>query len=395
MKHLVLVLNCGSSSIKFAVINPSTGELSLSGLIQRIGSANANIRYKLGDQVTERELPDIDYQGSMGLITEIINTSRGITESLLAVGHRVVHGGEQFTTSAVIGEQVLREIRHCITLAPLHNPANITGIEEATAAFPNLPQIAVFDTAFHQTMPETAYIYPIPYELYQDHRIRRYGFHGTSHRFVSKAAATLLGKDLHHCAMVTAHLGNGCSTAAILNGKSMDTSMGLTPLEGLVMGTRSGDVDPGLYQYLAEHLDYTATDIATLLNKKSGMLGLSGIDSDLRPIETQAEKGDRRCKLALEIFCYRLAKYIASYLAPLGRLDALVFTGGIGENSRVIRKGTLQWLSALGFTVDQERNQTNGKHSNGIITTESSTIAMVVPTNEELMIAQDAAALVT
>lgn len=394
-KDLVLVLNCGSSSIKFAALAPDGEEVALTGLIQRIGSLSANIKYTLAEQTTTRDTPNLDYHGAMALVTEVVNTSSSLRERLLAIGHRVVHGGENFTSSVLIDDQVLQAIRACATLAPLHNPANIIGIEEAMKAFPELKQSAVFDTAFHQTVPEYAYIYPIPYELYLEHRIRRYGFHGTSHHFVGKTAALRLSKDFNSCALITAHLGNGCSVAAILNGKSIDTSMGLTPLDGLVMGTRSGDVDPGLPQYLSENLSYDLSDTVNMLNRKSGMLGISGVDSDLRPVESKAEEGDRRCNLALDVFCYRLAKYIAGYLIPLGRLDALVFTGGIGENSRVIRSKALHWLRTIGFSMDQERNQNNGKTSGGIITTDTSKIpALVIPTNEELMIARDTVSLI-
>jgi acetate kinase len=394
-KNLVLVLNCGSSSIKFAALAPDGEEVALTGLIQRIGSPEANIKYTLAEQTAIRDIANLNYHGAIELITEIIHTSDSLKDRLLAVGHRVVHGGEKFTSSVLIDDQVLRAIRACAILAPLHNPANIIGIEEARKAFPELKQAAVFDTAFHQTMPQYAYIYPIPYELYLEHRIRRYGFHGTSHHFVGKVAALRLAKDFNSCALITAHLGNGCSVTAILDGKSVDTSMGLTPLEGLVMGTRSGDIDPGLPQYLSENLSYDMPAIINMLNRESGMLGISGVDSDLRPIESKAAEGDQRCNLALDVFCYRLAKQIAGYLIPLGRIDALVFTGGIGENSRVIRSKTLYWLRTIGFSIDQERNQNNGSTSRGIITADTSNVmAMVIPTNEELMIAQDTVPLI-
>lgn len=388
-KSLVLVLNCGSSSIKFAVIEPQSGNNFFGGLVQNIGSPEANIKYFQGKETKTRNLPSIDYRNSLQVIVDLLHSSHDIANNIFAVGHRVVHGDEKFTESVIINDKVLQAIRESIYLAPLHNPANIMGIEEAMKAFPDLPQVAVFDTAFHQTMPDYAYIYPIPYELYQKNRIRRYGFHGTSHRFVSNQAATILEKPLSQTAFVTAHLGNGCSAAAILNGKSVDTSMGLTPLEGLMMGTRSGDVDPSLHAYLASNLGYDIHKITDMLNKKSGLLGVSGIDSDMRAIEKNVILGNKRAILAFEIFCYRLAKYIAGLVVSLGKIDALIFTGGIGENSQMVRAKTLEWLKFLNFKLDSKRNEVHGKKSKGIITTNKSTIAMVVPTNEEWLIAED------
>lgn len=392
-KNLVLVLNCGSSSIKFAVINPKTSSVALSGLIQCIGSRDASIKYQQEESTKTRGLPNIGYHEALEFIIEIIRSSKKIASSIIAIGHRVVHGGENFTKSAIITKKVLQAIRDCANLAPLHNPANILGIEVTIQEFPGIKQVAVFDTAFHQTMPPHAYIYPIPYELYQKHQIRRYGFHGTSHRFVSNQAAGALKKKINKCAFITAHLGNGCSVAAILNGKSVDTSMGFTPLEGLVMGTRSGDVDPSLHVHLADNLGYDIHKITTMLNKQSGLLGISGIASDMRTIESKAGEGNKRAILALEIFCYRLAKYIAALAVPLGRIDALIFTGGIGENSPIVREKTLAMLKFLGFKIDSKHNKINGKGNRGIITKNGSPLAMVVPTNEELLIAQDTLSL--
>lgn len=393
-KNLILVLNCGSSSIKFTVIEPIANTVSISGLIQEIGSPEAfGVRHHPVSDTFK--LPNIDYETALQKITEIIYAEKGIAENIIAVGHRVVHGGEKFTESAVITNEVLKAIKDCVDLAPLHNPANILGIEQAIKAFPDVKQIAVFDTAFHQTMPKYAYIYPIPYELYEKHQIRRYGFHGTSHRFVSGEAAKLLGKDINELALITAHLGNGCSACAILNGKSVDTSMGLTPLEGLVMGTRSGDVDPSLHQHLADKLGFSLNEITKLLNKKSGLLGISETASDMRTIEKNSAAGDKQATLALEIFCYRLAKYISALVVPLGKLDALIFTGGIGENSKTVREKTLGWLKFLNFSLDPKLNDTHGKENRGIITDTASTIAMVVPTNEELLIARDALGLLS
>ncbi len=390
---LVLVLNCGSSSIKFAVLNLDTKNTELSGLIQRIGSAEASLKYLLDNNTIKRDLPNVNYHEALQVVSEIIHTTKNIADNIVAIGHRIVHGGEKFTQSAVINDVVLQAIRDCGTLAPLHSAAHVLGIEEAMKAFPALKQVAVFDTSFHQTMPKHAYIYPIPYDLYKNYGIRRYGAHGTSHRFVSRQAAFILGKDLNSSAFITAHLGNGCSVTAILNGKSVDTSMGLTPLEGLMMGTRSGDVDPNLHIYLADNLGYDLPKITDILNKQSGLLGVSGIDSDMRTIEDKAAAGDKQAILALEIFCYRLAKYIASYTVPLGKIDALIFTGGIGENSTTVRAKVLSWLKVFGFAIDTELNMANGKNSKGIITQKNSPIAMVVPTNEELLIAEDTLAL--
>ena len=394
-KSSVLVLNCGSSSIKFAVIEPQTGINFISGLVQNIGAPEANIKYKSsgGKEAETRDLPQITYQAALQIIVDLIRASGDIVNNIFAIGHRVLHGGEKFTESVVITDEVLQAIRDNICLGPLHNPSQIIGIEAGIKDFPGLPQVAVFDTAFHQTMPAYAYIYPIPYEFYKELRVRRYGFHGTSHRFVCNQAAKILGKPLNQFAFITAHLGNGCSATAVLNGKSIDTSMGLTPLEGLMMGTRSGDVDPSLHAYLVDNLGYDIHKVIDVLNKKSGLLGVSGIASDMREIEKQVMAGNARAALAFEIFCYRLAKYIAALAVPLGRIDALVFTGGIGENSQMVRAKTLAWLKVFNFKLDIDRNEIHGKQSNGIITTEESPVAIVVPTNEEWLIAEDTAAL--
>lgn len=393
---LVLVLNCGSSSIKFALIDPVSTHTAISGLVQRIGDNDADLQIKYATQKQRTALPNVGYHGAVQAIIEALQSTAGdLFAQIYAVGHRVVHGGEDFTASTLITAEVLSTIKQCALLAPLHNPANITGIEEARCAFPKLPHAAVFDTAFHQSMPPHAFIYPIPYNYYTQYKVRRYGFHGTSHRFVCTEAARRLGKALADTAFITAHLGNGCSAAAVLRGRSVDTTMGLTPLEGLMMGTRSGDVDPGLHAYLASNLNLDVQQITEILNKKSGLLGISGSHSDMREIEDAAtERGDKQALLAIEIFCYRLAKQISSLTVPLqGKLDALVFTGGIGENSPLVREKTLNWLKILNFKIDQKHNKEHGKSNNGIITRNDSAIAIVVPTNEELLIAQDTAAL--
>lgn len=313
----------------------------------------------------------------------------GVRGQVGAVGHRAVHGGEQFNSPVLITPEVLDAIKACVPLAPLHNPANIAGIEAAQAAFPGLPHVAVFDTAFHQTMPEVAYRYAVPEGWYTQHGVRKYGFHGTSHAFVAQEAARMLGKPLADLNLITAHLGNGCSATAVRGGVSVDSSMGLTPLEGLVMGTRSGDVDPGLHDYIARQAGLTLTQVTDALNKKSGLLGLSGLTNDLRELEEAAAKGHTGAKLAIDVFTYRLAKTIAALSVPLGRLHALVFTGGIGENSAPIRAGTLEQLNILNFTVDATANTRAVRGQGGLITTPGSTPALVVNTNEELMIARE------
>lgn len=395
MESLILVLNCGSSSVKFAILNPKTQVNYLSGLVQAIGTSEANLRYTCNSETKREEIPNVDHHEALRRVIALINNHQKVAEQLVAVGHRIVHGGEHFTSSAIVNNEVIKAIRDNINLAPLHSPAHLLGIEEALRAFPKLPHVTVFDTAFHQTMPDYAYLYAVPYEFYEKHQIRKYGFHGTSHRFVSIKAAEALHKPLSESSFVTVHLGNGCSVAAVKNGESIDTSMGLTPLDGLMMGTRSGDVDPNLHLHLVDNLGYDIHKVTNILNQKSGVLGISGLASDFRILEDAAEQGHERANLAIVMFCYRLAKTIASMaVAVLDRLDALVFTGGIGENSRVVRDKTLARLTMLGFELDQTRNQINGKESNGIITKDGSKVAIVIPTNEELMIAIDTLELI-
>ncbi|ESP93213.1 acetate kinase [Pseudoalteromonas luteoviolacea] len=390
----VLVLNCGSSSLKFAIIDSSSAKEHLSGLAERLGEASPQIKYKVNGEKHIISLSNGDaHEVAINKLVDLVKSLR-LDQQLVAVGHRVVHGGEHFTKSALITDTVLEAIKQTANLAPLHNPANLLGIEAASAAFSKLPQIAVFDTAFHQTMEPTAFLYALPYALYEKHGIRRYGFHGTSHYFVSAQAIKQLGLNEKPSRIVTAHLGNGCSVCAVKDGKSVDTSMGLTPLEGLVMGTRSGDIDPGLFAYLVNQLNYTAKQIDTLLNKESGLLGLSELSNDCRTIEESAAQGHEKAQLALDIFCFRLAKQIASFAVPLGGIDALVFTGGIGENSDVIRASVLKQLSFLGFKLNNEQNLAARFGNEGVITDGvSAPTALVIPTNEELVIAQDAAML--
>ncbi|BCV66408.1 acetate kinase [Shewanella carassii] len=395
-KKLVLVLNCGSSSLKFAVMDALTGDDQISGLAECFGLENSRIKWKhngekheatLGAFTAHREAVEF-------IVNQILAPLPELASQILAVGHRIVHGGEKFTHSVIIDDQVIKGIEDCASLAPLHNPAHLIGIRAAMASFPSLPQVAVFDTAFHQSMPERAFVYALPYKLYREHGIRRYGMHGTSHLFVSREAAKVLGKELADTNVICAHLGNGASVTAVKGGKSVDTSMGLTPLEGLVMGTRCGDIDPSIIYHLVHQLGYTLEEVNNLLNKQSGLLGISELTNDCRGIEEGYAEGHKGATLALEIFCYRLAKYIASYTVPLGRLDAVVFTGGIGENSDIIRKKVLELLSIFNFQIDDERNLAARFGNGGIITKDEGTLAMVIPTNEEWVIAEDAISLI-
>ncbi len=395
--QFVLVLNCGSSSLKFAVMDAQTGEDKISGLAECFGLEDSRIKWKANGEKQQSDLGAFTAhrEAIEFIVDRILSAQPELAAKIQAIGHRVVHGGEKFTHSVVIDEQVLKGIEECVSLAPLHNPAHLIGIRAAQASFPELPQVAVFDTAFHQTMPETAFIYALPYKLYREHSVRRYGMHGTSHLFVSRKAAKVLNKDISETNVICAHLGNGASVTAVKNGNSVDTSMGLTPLEGLVMGTRSGDLDPSIIYHLVHQLGYTLEEVNNLLNKQSGLLGISELTNDCRGIEEGYAEGHKGAALALEIFCYRLAKYIASYTVPLGRLDAIVFTGGIGENSELIREKVLNLLSIFNFSVDKARNRAARFGKEGIITAQGSPVAMVIPTNEEWVIAQDSIKLIS
>jgi acetate kinase len=396
---LVLVLNSGSSSVKFALLTPDTGQRVLDGEAEQAGTPEAVLRIRRypGDTVSE-PLPDGSYQAVISRILHRVTdagTDGADPVRLLGAGHRVVHGGERFSASTLVDDEVITAIREFAQLAPLHNPANLAGIEAIGALRPELPQVAVFDTAFHQTMPASAFRYAVPEEWYTRYGVRRYGFHGTSHRFVSAQAATLLNKPPGELRLVTAHLGNGCSAAAIRDGVSVDTTMGLTPMEGLVMGTRSGDVDPGVFGYLASQTGQTSAELTEVLDTRSGLLGLSGVGNDMRSVEAAAARGDERAQLALEVFVHRLAKAIAGLVISLERLDALVFTGGIGANSPVVRGLVLRHLGFLGLTEDPEANAGHGRSTGGRISRPGPVQALVVPTDEELMIARDTARLVT
>jgi len=386
---VVLVLNSGSSSVKFALITAETGERVWGGLAEKVGTAGAVLHVLHPPDGTEEEaLPD----GSRSaVIARILDRA----PALLGAGHRVVHGGDRFSASVLIDDEVIAAIRSFAPLAPLQNPADLEGIETIRAARPGLPQVAVFDTAFHQTMPPAAYRYAVPEEWYTRHGVRRYGFHGTSYRFVAERAAALLGKRPDEVRLVTAHLGNGCSAAAIRDGVSVDTTMGLTPLEGLVMGTRSGDVDPGVFGYMAGQTGQSAEELTDALNERSGLLGLSGVSNDMRTVQDAAARGDERARLALEVFVHRLAKAIAGLVTSLERLDAVVFTGGIGEQSAVVRSLVLARLGFLGLAEDPEANAAHGRATSGRISRPAPVQALVVPTDEELMIARDTARLIT
>jgi acetate kinase len=389
----ILVLNCGSSSAKFAVLDAMTGEEALSGNAQRLGSADATLDWKRHGQKHTRTMPGADHNQALRAAVELLRTE-GLESSLGGVGHRVVHGGSRFSRSMLITPEVVAQVEACVPLGPLHNPANLLGIQIARELLPTLPQVAVFDTAFHQTMPARAYTYPVPFEWLEQHGVRRYGFHGTSHRYVTQKAQALLGMTANEGCLLTVHLGNGCSATAVKNGMSVDTTMGLTPLEGLVMGTRSGSLDPAMVGHVARVTGQHVQAVLDALNKNSGLLGLSGLSNDMRTLEEAAGRGHVRAQLAVEVFCYVLAKQLAGLVVAMGRLDALVFTGGIGENSVLVREKVVGLLGFLGLVLDPQANARAVRGVAGRITSSVSTQALVVPTNEELMIAHDTAQLV-
>ena len=393
----VLVINCGSSSLKFQLINSDTEAVLAKGLCERIG-IDGRLTYQPeggAKEVNELAMPT-HTEAIQFVIDALTNAETGVVKSLdeiNAVGHRVVHGGEKFTKSVVITDEVIAAIEECNDLAPLHNPANLIGIRTCEELMPGKPQVAVFDTAFHQTMPAKAYMYGLPHAYYEKYKVRRYGFHGTSHSFVSKRVAEFLGKDYNATKTVVCHLGNGSSISAVLNGQSVDTSMGLTPLEGLVMGTRSGDIDPAIMEFIAKKENLDIAGIMNVLNKKSGVEGISGVSSDFRDLDNAAKEGNELAKLALEVFAYRVAKYVGSYVAAMNGVDNIVFTAGIGENDGQTRARILSYLEYLGIEVDAEAN---GKRGQEIIisTPESKVTVLVIPTNEELAICRETVALV-
>ena len=394
----VLVINCGSSSLKFQLINSESEEVLAKGLCERIG-IDGRLTYQPagGDKAVSDKAMPTHTEAIQYVIDALTDSETGVVKSLDeigAVGHRVVHGGEKFANSVVITEDVLKAIEECNDLAPLHNPANLIGINACQKLMPNTPMVAVFDTAFHQTMPEKAYLYGLPYEYYEKYGVRRYGFHGTSHSFVSKHAAEFLGLDFENSKIIVAHLGNGASISAVFNGKCVDTSMGLTPLEGLVMGTRSGDMDPAIMEYIAKKENLDIAGVMNVLNKKSGVLGVSNnLSSDFRDLEDGMNNGNKFAKAAMEVFCYRVAKYIGSYVAAMNGVDAIAFTAGIGENSGTVRAMVLENLEYLGIAVDEEANKKRGEDL-VISTADSKVKVAVIPTNEELAIARETVALV-
>jgi acetate kinase len=390
----VLVLNCNASAAKFAVVHTTDAHEHISGIAQGLGTPDATLEWNHEGLEGSRRLPGAGHREALCAIVELLREVR-LREGVIGVGHRVVHGGAKFSGSMFITPEVIAKIRECIPLGPLHNPPNLLGIELAQELFPDLPQVAVFDTAFHQTMPPRAYLYAVPYEWFEKHEVRRYGFHGTSHRYVSQRAVQQLGLDPDDHALVVAHLGKGCSLAAVRNGQSLDTTMGLTPVDGIVMDTRSGAIDPSILEHMKGRLGCSTADVMDLLNNASGLLGISGVSKDMLTLQAAAERGDERCALAIEKFCYSVAKAASGMVVSLGRVDALVFTGGIGENAIEVRARIVELLSFAGFALDANANASHGRALNGRITRSTSPMAAVVPTNEELQIAMDTVAIVS
>lgn len=388
----VLVINAGSSSLKYQLINMDDESVMAKGVVERIGIEGSNLVHKIGDRKIEIKKPLKDHVEAIQLVlAALVDPDHGAVKSMDeigAVGHRVVHGGEAFAGSVMITDEVMQALRDNIELAPLHNPANIMGIEACKAVMPNVPMAGVFDTAFHQTMPKKSFLYALPYEVYEKYKIRRYGFHGTSHKFVSESAAQFLGKDIKDLKIITCHLGNGSSITAVDHGKVLDTSMGLTPLQGVPMGTRSGDIDPAILEVLMNKENMDITQMNTYLNKKCGVFGISGISSDFRDLTAASREGNERAELALQVFCYQVKKYIGAYAAAMNGANVIVFTAGVGENTPHIRKRIMSNMEYMGFELDDERNE-NGKDSFVFSKDGSKVIGLVIPTNEELVIARD------
>ncbi|MEI6602668.1 MAG: acetate kinase [Clostridia bacterium] len=395
----ILVINAGSSSMKYQLINMRDEALLAKGLVDRIGLDGSFIKHSKanGETVIKDHYMKDHTVAIKHVIDMLVSEAHGVIEScdeIIAVGHRVVHGGEKFSDAVIINEEVMDAIKDCIDIAPLHNPPNIVGIEACEAVMPGIPMVAVFDTSFHQTLPQEAYIYALPYEQYEKHRIRKYGFHGTSHKFIAQQAAEMLGKPIESLKIITCHLGNGSSITAVNGGRSVDTSMGFTPLQGLAMGTRSGTIDPAIVTFLMENEKLTVSEVNAMLNKKSGMLGISGVSSDFRDLDDAIEEGNQRAQLAINVFCYQIKKTIGEYAAAMNGVDVVVFAGGVGENNVVVRNGALKNLEFLGIEIDDEAND-KARGVAGIITKPNSkTMVMVVPTNEELAIARETKKLV-
>lgn len=395
----ILIINCGSSSLKFQLINSESEEVIAKGLCERIAIEGSCLTYTpRGGEKQKTEAPMPDHTAAIKLVLDALTDEKtGVVKDLAeigAVGHRIVHGGENFSQATIINDEVIKAIEECNDLAPLHNPANLIGIQACRALMPNTPMVCVFDTAFHQTMPEKAYLYGIPYEYYEKYKIRRYGFHGTSHSYVSKRAAQVLGAKYEDLKLIVCHLGNGASVSAVKNGECVDTSMGLTPLEGLIMGTRSGDLDPAIIEFLCHKENKSVDEVLNILNKKSGVLGMSNnLSSDFRDLEDAYLAGDENAVRTMDAFCYRVAKYIGAYTAAMNGVDAICFTAGLGENSPFVRDKVCEYLGYLGIELDEEQNNKRGEDL--IITTpQSRTKVLAIPTNEELAIARETAALV-
>ena len=392
----VLVINCGSSSLKYQLIDSRSEEVLAAGLCERIGIDGRMTHTPSGGDTVVKNDPLPDHGAAIqAVLSALTDKAHGVISSLGeigAVGHRLVHGGEKFAASVIINDEVIAEVEACNDLAPLHNPANLIGVRACRQIMPDVPMVGVFDTAFHQTMPPKAYLYGIPHQYYQEHKVRRYGFHGTSHNYVSQRVHHLAELDPDNSRVIVCHLGNGASVTAVKNGKSVDTSMGLTPLEGLIMGTRSGDLDPGVIEYIAKKEHLTLEEVLKVLNKESGVLGLSGVSSDFRDLTEAMEQGNEQAAVAVEAFCYRVAKHIGAYTAALNGVDAIVFTAGIGENAAHIRSMVCDYLGFLGITIDEEKNAVRGKETE-ISTPDSKVSVFVIPTNEELAIARETAAL--
>ncbi|CAG9353406.1 acetate kinase [Clostridium perfringens] len=394
----ILIINCGSSSLKYKLIDMANEKDIIEGIIERIGLDQSRLVQK--NELREKYILEKEIKDHKEAIDIVLNTlvdsKVGVIESIdeiTAVGHRVVHGGERYSSSIIINEEVIKYLEECSKLAPLHNPANIIGIRACQSLMPNKEMVAVFDTAFHGTLPEKAYIYAIDYALYKDHKIRKYGFHGTSHKYVSHKVAETMGKDIKDLKIITCHLGNGASISAIKGGECIDTTMGFTPLAGIPMGTRSGNIDPSIIPFLVQECGYTIEEVSESLNKKSGVLGISGVSSDFRDIEDAASNGDKRAQLALDIFHYRIRAEIGSFIVNMGGVDVIVFTAGVGENSHETREECLKDLEFLGLTLDKEKNKVRGKLAE-ISQADSKIKAYVVPTNEELMIAKETVELI-
>lgn len=390
----ILVLNCGSSSVKYKLIDTATDNVMAEGGVEKIGLPDGFLKYKLADgSKAIKELGLVDHKGAVKAVLDILTDPElgciSNYDEIDAVGHRVVHGAEKFSKSVLITDEVLQQVKECYDLAPLHNPANVTGIEAVEEILPGVPQVGVFDTAFHQTMPAKSYMYALPYRFYKEDGVRRYGFHGTSHRYVSARVCEILGVDIEKQRIITCHVGNGGSITAVFHGKSIDTSMGLTPTEGLMMGTRVGDVDPGALTFLMKKHNLTVDQLQTIINKESGVLGVSEISSDMREIEAAVNAGDERAKLALDMYEQRIIKYIGAYAAEMGGVDIIVFTGGVGENQTGLRANVCAPLGFMGVTLDNEVNAKTRGTETVISTPESKVTVVVVPTDEELMIARD------